>query len=301
MSPKFTPLVLFGQTVIISPNNLARASSVMGKTVVSHRILGKSLDEGLAPLMFDEDVLSLLWHAPRDREIEVYVENGVSLVKKQMMEVSLAKGKGVLVENENEALMSKVAPLDEGCGTSIYGYSDSDLRNHPPWSSECKNEKRQQRWSDEFRFRNLLFKIDHEFDLDLSQDPKEKVEEGMQGDLHTLNDNDDDLLQLDDPILDQLLKNVAFLNVELRESVVGVNPPIVVVNALVVHVDARVIALEEDIQRPRKRKREIENESASAIVTFGRPNKRKRLNPTDKTKKGMEDKAMEPNGLVFHV
>ncbi|GKE65955.1 hypothetical protein Tco_1520116 [Tanacetum coccineum] len=90
-----------------------------GIILFSHfRILGKSLDEGLTPLMFDEDVLSLLWHAPRDREIEVYVENCVSLVKKQMMEVSLAKGKGVLVENENEALMSKVAPLDEGCGTS---------------------------------------------------------------------------------------------------------------------------------------------------------------------------------------
>ncbi|GKC94243.1 hypothetical protein Tco_1159685 [Tanacetum coccineum] len=244
------------------------------RILFSHfRVRRKSLDEGFAPLMFGEDVLSLLWHVPRDIEIEVYVENGVSLVEKQMMEVCLAKGNGVLIE-----------------------------------------EIVKQMWSDEFQFGNLLFKIDHEFDLDLSQDPKEKVEEGMQWDLHTLNDDDDDdLLQLDDPIvwqqdnyhgdneeediallfaeLDQLLEYVAFLNVKIRESVVGIDPPIVVVNALVVLVDARVIALEEEIQRPRKRKREMENESASAIVTFGKPNKRRRLNPTNKTEKGMEDKS----------
>ncbi|GKG13445.1 hypothetical protein Tco_0350405, partial [Tanacetum coccineum] len=114
-----------------------------GKILFSHfRILGKSLDEGLAPLMFDEDVLSLLWHAPRDREIEVYVENGVSLVEKQMMEVRLAKGNGVLIEeiddvkNKNEASTSKVAPLGEVYGTSIYGFSDCDSSNHPPFGNK---------------------------------------------------------------------------------------------------------------------------------------------------------------------
>nr|GEU59869.1 zinc finger, CCHC-type [Tanacetum cinerariifolium] len=80
----------------------------------------KSFDEGLTPLTSDEDVLSLLWHAPKYREIEVYVDNGISLVKKKMMEVSLAKGKGVLVEeifedddveNENEASTSVAPPL----------------------------------------------------------------------------------------------------------------------------------------------------------------------------------------------
>ncbi|GKF26593.1 hypothetical protein Tco_0082487, partial [Tanacetum coccineum] len=77
--------------------------------------------------------------------------------------------------------------------------------------------------------------------------------------------------------LDQLLEHVVFLNAELRET------------------------LEEEIQRPRKRKRGMEDESAYAIVTFGRPNKSRKYNPTDKTKKGMEDKAMEANGLRFHV
>nr|GEV96140.1 hypothetical protein [Tanacetum cinerariifolium] len=65
-------------------------------------VRGKSLDEGLAPLMSGEDVLSLLWHVPRDIETEVYVENGVSLVEKQMMEVRLAKGNGVLIEEIDE-------------------------------------------------------------------------------------------------------------------------------------------------------------------------------------------------------
>ncbi|GJW88208.1 RNA-directed DNA polymerase, eukaryota, partial [Tanacetum coccineum] len=265
------------------------------------KIHGKSLDEGFAPLMSDEDVLSLLWHVPRDKEIEVYVENGVSLVEKKMMEVSLNKGKGVFieeivedddvddVENENEASTSKVAPLGEGCGTS---------------------------------------EIDNQFHLILSQDPKEKVEQGMQGDLHTLND-DDDLLQLDDPIvwqhdnyhghneeeeialvftkLDQLLEHVYFLNVKLRESLVGVAPlsvavdgQVVPVDAPVVPLDGPVIALEDEIQIPRKRKRDMEDENASAIVTFGRANKRRRLNLTDKTEKGIEDKSMEANDLGFH-
>ncbi|GKC25283.1 hypothetical protein Tco_1027433, partial [Tanacetum coccineum] len=74
-----------------------------------------------------------------------------------------------------------------------------------------------------------------------------------------------------------------------------------VVGALVIPVNAPIIALEEDIQRPRKRKREMEDESEYAIVTFGRPNKSRKYNLANKTKKGMKDKAMEANGLRFHV
>ncbi|GKB78126.1 hypothetical protein Tco_0945021 [Tanacetum coccineum] len=203
-----------------------------GRILFSHfRIPGKSLDEGLTPLMSDKDVLSMLWHVPRDREIDVYVENDVSLVEKQMMEVSLAKGKGVLieeiveddgVENENEASTSKVAPLGEGYGISIYGFFDSNSSDHPPWSFDCKNEKRQQRLSDEFQFRNLH--------------------------------NEEEEIVLLFSELDQLLEHVSFLNVELRESVVGVDPPLVSVDtqvlpidALVILVDAPVIAIEQDI------------------------------------------------------
>ncbi|GJX29458.1 hypothetical protein Tco_0237537 [Tanacetum coccineum] len=129
----------------------------------------------MAPLMSDEYVLSLLWHVPRDREIEVYIENDVSLVEKQMMEVRLAKGNGVLIEE-----------------------------------------------------------ID---DLD---DPIVWQQDNYHG------DNKEEETALLFAELDQLLKHVAFLNVELRESVVE-------------------------------------------------SNKRRRLNPTDKTEKGMGDKAMEAN------
>ncbi|GKC40735.1 hypothetical protein Tco_1053119, partial [Tanacetum coccineum] len=117
-----------------------------GRILFSYfRIPRKSLDEGLTPLMSNEDVHSLLNYVPRHREIEVYVEIGVSSVEKQMMEVRLGKGKGVLIEEiakdddveyKNEASTSKLAPLGEGYGTSHYGFSDSDLSDQPPWSSE---------------------------------------------------------------------------------------------------------------------------------------------------------------------
>ncbi|GJX03983.1 hypothetical protein Tco_0189899 [Tanacetum coccineum] len=125
-----------------------------GGILFSHfRIHGKSLDEGLTPLMSDEDVLSLLKYVPRHKEIEVYVEIDVSSVEKQMMEVRLGKGKDVLIEEivkdddveyKNEASTSKLAPLGEGCGKSHYGFSNFDSSDQPPWSSECMNGKRQQ-------------------------------------------------------------------------------------------------------------------------------------------------------------
>ncbi|GKE09912.1 hypothetical protein Tco_1413463, partial [Tanacetum coccineum] len=83
-----------------------------GKILFSHfRILRKLLDEGLAPLMSDEYVLSLLWH-------------GKGVLIEEIVEDSN-------VENKNEASTSKVALLGEGCGTSIYGFSDSDSSDHP--------------------------------------------------------------------------------------------------------------------------------------------------------------------------
>nr|GEW52373.1 hypothetical protein [Tanacetum cinerariifolium] len=69
-----------------------------GRILLSHfRIPGKSLDEGLAPLMSNEDVLSLLWRVPRDREIE---EKGV-LIEEIVEDDD--------VENKHEASTSKVA------------------------------------------------------------------------------------------------------------------------------------------------------------------------------------------------
>nr|GEV96141.1 hypothetical protein [Tanacetum cinerariifolium] len=86
-------------------------------------------------------------------------------------------------------------------------------------------------------------------------------------------DNEEEKAALLFAELDKLLEHVAFLNDELRESVVVVDPSVVVVDALVIPVNALVIALEEEIQRPKKRKKEMEDENAHAFVTFGRPNK----------------------------
>nr|GEX55319.1 hypothetical protein [Tanacetum cinerariifolium] len=55
------------------------------------RIPRKSLDEGLVPLMSNQDVLSLLHYVPIYKENEVYIE-------KNMMEVVLGTGKGVVIK-----------------------------------------------------------------------------------------------------------------------------------------------------------------------------------------------------------
>nr|GFA07149.1 transposase, MuDR, MULE transposase domain protein [Tanacetum cinerariifolium] len=78
--------------------------------------------------MSKEDELSMLKYVPRYREIKVYVKNGVSLVEKHVIEVSLGKGKGVVieqimedddVENKTEASTSKVTPLGKGSNESV--------------------------------------------------------------------------------------------------------------------------------------------------------------------------------------
>nr|GEY60400.1 hypothetical protein [Tanacetum cinerariifolium] len=48
--------------------------------------------------MCDQDLVSLLKYIPRYREIEVYIETGVSSVEIHMMNVRLSQGKGVLIE-----------------------------------------------------------------------------------------------------------------------------------------------------------------------------------------------------------
>ncbi|GJW76711.1 hypothetical protein Tco_0138393 [Tanacetum coccineum] len=61
------------------------------------RILGMSLDDGLVPLMADAYVIKLLDYVPTCKEIEVYIESGVSLVKQYLVEllVSHSQSKGV--------------------------------------------------------------------------------------------------------------------------------------------------------------------------------------------------------------
>lgn len=111
--------------------------------------------------MSEQDLLSLLKYVPRYRELDLYIENGVSSVEKHMMEVMLFKGKGVVieemvednevkeasdtgnrgkllllkwnesdVETKSEPSTSKVAPLIEGSNDSIFGFSNSDISEH---------------------------------------------------------------------------------------------------------------------------------------------------------------------------
>ncbi|GJX53456.1 hypothetical protein Tco_0281825 [Tanacetum coccineum] len=207
-----------------------------------------------------------------------------------MMEVVSGKGKGVVIEeivevgevneasetrykgqslllNENDVQTgnmdstSKVdhPPWSSGC------LSDSKISEHPPWSFESMNEKRNKRQSEEFCISGLV------------------------GDLETWND-DDDLLQQVDPYdwqqdpyhrddeaeentelfveLDDLLERLPFLNDKLKENVVGVDAPVVAVEEQLERIEHVV---NEEIERPKKRKRENKDESASAnVLPFGK-------------------------------
>ncbi|PWA50265.1 PYR1-like 6 [Artemisia annua] len=63
-----------------------------------HRIHEESLDDGLLPLMSDKDASRLVEYVPRFRELELYIETGVSLLECQMMERIMSKGQGVVIE-----------------------------------------------------------------------------------------------------------------------------------------------------------------------------------------------------------
>ncbi|GKB39556.1 hypothetical protein Tco_0884498 [Tanacetum coccineum] len=109
------------------------------------------------------------------------------------------------------------------------------------------------------------------------------------GDLKTWND-DEDLLQQVDPYdwqqdpyqeddeaeenaelfteLDDILEHFPFQNDELNENVVGVDARVVAVEKQLERIEHEV---DEEIERPRKRKRENEEESASAnVLPFGK-------------------------------
>ncbi|GKE06985.1 hypothetical protein Tco_1399003, partial [Tanacetum coccineum] len=121
------------------------------------------------------------------------------------------------------------------------GNMDSTSKvDHPPWSSGSLSDSdiRDARACD-YNFHPLMY--DNDDDRSIS---------GMEGDLETWNDDDDLLQQVDtydwqqDPYdgdneaeentklfaeLDDLLERFPFLNDELKENVVGVDAPVVVV------------------------------------------------------------------------
>ncbi|GKE27347.1 hypothetical protein Tco_1442731 [Tanacetum coccineum] len=167
--------------------------------VDSKRILGKSLDEGLTPLISHQDVLSLLKYVPRYKEIEVYVE-------KHMMEVVSGKGKGKVVVIEEIVEDDEVNEASE-TGNRVYPY-------------------------------------------DWQQDPYDRDDEAKENSKLVVE-------------LDNLLEHLPFLNDELKENVVGVDAPVVVIEEQLERIEHVV---DEDIERPRKRKIENKDESASANV-----------------------------------
>nr|GEU38583.1 hypothetical protein [Tanacetum cinerariifolium] len=142
-----------------------------GSFLFSHfRIHGKSLDEGLVPLISHQDVLSLL------KYVSSYKENNVYLEKHTMVVVS-GKRKGVVIEeimedyevneasetgyrgqslllNENDVQignMESTSKVDHPPWSSG-SLSDSDISEHPPRSSESMNEKRNKRQSKDSEF-----------------------------------------------------------------------------------------------------------------------------------------------------
>ncbi|GJW28296.1 hypothetical protein Tco_0045171 [Tanacetum coccineum] len=258
------------------------------------RIPRKSLDEGLVPLMSNQDVLSLLQYVPIYKEIEVYVE-------KNMMEVVLGMGKGVVIEevveddevkeasetgNSGKQLLS-VTENDVQTKTepstppwSFESLSDSNISDHPPWSSESMNEKRNKRLSEEFQFRKIFFDIDLTFGLDFSHETLEmknevkaeqEMEEHVHNDFHPLM-YEDDLLQKEDPVNyqqdpyhgeDEAEENAELFDEQdhLLEHVPFLKETIVIIDgdAPLLAADALVvppvIVLDEQLERPNKRRK----------------------------------------------
>ncbi|GJU30118.1 hypothetical protein Tco_1173707 [Tanacetum coccineum] len=110
------------------------------------RIPGKSFDEGL-------------------NSMEVVLGTGKSVVIEEVMEDDEVKeasetgnsSKQLLSVTENDVHTKTKPSTLPWSFESLYDY---DIIDHPPWSSENMNEKRNKRLSEEFQFKKLLFDID---------------------------------------------------------------------------------------------------------------------------------------------
>ncbi|GJX47508.1 reverse transcriptase domain-containing protein [Tanacetum coccineum] len=98
------------------------------------RIPRQSLDGGLLPLMSEEDVIRFLEYVLRFREAEVYIETGVSLVEKHLMERMTSKGKAMLIEDKvdhdedqaGDVILVEVVAEDKVAEETIVGSSGED-------------------------------------------------------------------------------------------------------------------------------------------------------------------------------
>ncbi|GKD33782.1 hypothetical protein Tco_1249291 [Tanacetum coccineum] len=145
------------------------------------RIPWEPLDEGLLPLMSDEDVIRLLKYVPRLRELDVHIEIGVSLVERHMMERMMSKGNGVVIEeiievhdlndairkefdseSGNNASTSKLAHLSDGSYDNDFSVFESVNGFPPPRFAKRMNDIRE---------------VEQDNDVDWKHDPRHLADE----------------------------------------------------------------------------------------------------------------------------
>ncbi|GKC49247.1 hypothetical protein Tco_1071992 [Tanacetum coccineum] len=196
--PLYTSCALHVRAFLSFSTSCQLAYTTLAK-LSSQRILGQSLDEGLLPLMSKEDEIRFLEYVPRFREVLVYIEIGVSLVEKHLMELMTSKHNVVLIEeiidhDVNDAVRKELGadsgnsgkiPLVTFHQTSHVGKDgtivatdfrvcDSDNEFPPPWSTKKMLEDRARRdaptwFSDE--------DVDQGIDVEWKDDPYHNVDE----------------------------------------------------------------------------------------------------------------------------
>nr|GEW18980.1 hypothetical protein [Tanacetum cinerariifolium] len=197
-----------------------------GRLLFTHfRTHEESLDVGLLPLMFDEDVIGFLEHVPRFTEVEVYIETSISLVKRHMMERITSKVKGMVIEEivdhdvndvvgkefDGESRKSGKLSLLEWNQTNKFGKDgtagdkdfivfDSNDEFPPAWSAEIMITNRTKRLSDEFEFKNYWHRLTMSFWLK--------------------NSNQDSLDSLNVVNFEQEMEEILYYDIDDRDSII---------------------------------------------------------------------------------
>ncbi|GJZ65301.1 hypothetical protein Tco_0621997, partial [Tanacetum coccineum] len=85
----------------------------------------ESLNEGLLPLMSEEDMIIFLKYVPRFREVKVYIETNVSFVERHMMEqmTSTKLIKEIMDYDVNDTVGKKF-DADSGNSGKLYYFSN---------------------------------------------------------------------------------------------------------------------------------------------------------------------------------
>ncbi|GJS77851.1 hypothetical protein Tco_0727732 [Tanacetum coccineum] len=151
------------------------------------RIPGESLDEGLVTLMRDEDVLTLLKYVPKFIEIDVYMEEYVSLVEQHRTEVMNEKGKvhGLVKVKRKNYIADALAFRD------ILRNIDFEFRNE---SDIMKKKVSQDSVIVEEVIEDMHYNLDKFVEnLNHSQDALE-ILSGMEGDFLTWMEDSDDTI-----------------------------------------------------------------------------------------------------------